>query len=353
MSRLAPPEALVIRAPDDMHVHLREGAALAGYAADAARQFARILVMPNTHPPVWSPGDLAAYREGIAAAAPGLDLVMTFKVRAGMDAATVRALRDSGARAGKLYPQGATTNSGDGLASVDAAYPVFEAMEECGLALCIHGEEPSAPALEREEAFLPEVEGILRRFPRLKVVLEHVSSAAGIAFVREASGNLAATVTVHHLLYTTEDLLGGKLDVHLFCRPLLKGARDRAAIQEAVLAGDRRLFFGSDSAPHPLADKQSGAAGVYSMPVSLPLLAAFFVDHDAAGRLEDFVSRFGAEFYGLPLNEGRVRILRRAWRVPDELHGVVPLAAGRELQWRVEEDPASLTGPHYVDRREP
>jgi len=332
-------ERIIIRRPDDMHVHLREGAALAHYAADAAEVFGRILVMPNTDPPVLSAGDLTSYRAQIAQAAPGLDTIMTFKIRGGTPASAIRKLKEVGAAAGKLYPRGATTNSEDGISEIEGAYPVFEAMEELGISLCIHGEEPTAPALEREQAFLPRLEAIVRRFPRLKIVLEHVSSRAGVEMVLGSPPNVAATVTVHHLLYTTEELLGGRLNPHLFCRPLIKGEEDRKAIQTAVLDGNRRIFFGSDSAPHLRSDKERGAAGVYSMPVSLPLLAEFFVAHDAADRLEDFVARYGAEFYGLPLNEGTVTLRRKSFTVPEELHGVVPLAAGRELPWSIEAKP--------------
>jgi len=334
---------LALRRPDDMHVHLRQGPELAGYVQDLAGPFARALVMPNTIPPITTPEELAGYRASILeAAAPGgrglgLTPLMTFKIRPGMDRERIRALKRAGAVAGKYYPQGVTTNSEDGIAASETVRETIAAMEAEGLVLCLHGEEPGAEALERERAFLPRLAELAESFPSLRIVLEHVSSAPGIEAVRALPDRVAATVTVHHLLYTLDDLLGGGLDPHLFCKPVVKSASDREAIQRVVLEGNRRFFFGSDSAPHLRKAKEGSraAAGVYSMPVSLPLLAAFFDERDSLGLLEPFVSRFGAEFYGLPLNEGSLRLQREAWRVPEVVHGVVPLAAGRELSWRV------------------
>ncbi|HUX21223.1 MAG TPA: dihydroorotase [Spirochaetia bacterium] len=329
------PREIVIRRPDDLHVHLRDGEAVSGYARDAARHFARILVMPNTSPPIVTTDDLVAYRARIEQAAPKLTPLMTFKIMQGATAESIRDLKSAGAVAGKLYPRGATTNSEDGLSDIGGALPIFEVMEEVGLVLCIHGENPAAPVLEREAAFLPTFFEIISRFPRLKVVLEHVSSEAGVQAVREAPERVAATITVHHLLFTLDDLLGNRLRPHLFCKPVIKPERDRAAIERVVLEGHPRFFYGSDSAPHLRSEKESdsGSAGVYSIPVSLSLLAEFFVDRGAVGRFEPFVSELGARFYGLPLNEGTITIRRESWRVPEELHGVVPLLAGTELDW--------------------
>ncbi len=333
------PQQILIRRPDDLHVHLRDGDAAAGYARDAAKHFARILVMPNTTPPVVTAEDLTAYRDQIRAAAPGLGLLMTFKIMQDASPDSIPALKAAGAAAGKLYPRGATTNSEDGLSDIEGVLPLFEVMEEEGLVLCIHGEDPTAPALEREESFLPTLFEIVRRFPRLKVVLEHVSSAAGVEAVVDLPETVAATVTVHHLLYTLDDLLGGHLHPHLFCKPILKPERDREAIERVVLEGNPRFFFGSDSAPHLRSEKESasGSAGVYTMPVALSLLADFFVERGALERFEPFVSELGARFYGLPLNEGRLAIRRESWRVPDEYRGVVPLHAGIELEWLPDE----------------
>jgi len=332
-----------LRRPDDMHVHLRQGQELAGYTEDLASSFARALVMPNTIPPITTPEELVRYRAAILqAAAPGgrglgLTPLMTFKIQPGMDRERVRALKAAGAIAGKYYPQGVTTNSEDGIAESETVMETIAAMEAEGLVLCLHGEEPGAEALDRERAFLPRLIQFAEGFPNLRIVLEHVSSASGVEAVRALPDRVAATVTVHHLLYTLDDLLGGGLDPHLFCKPVVKSARDREAIQRVVLDANARFFFGSDSAPHPRSAKEGGrgAAGVYSMPVSLPLLAAFFDERGCLELLEPFVSRFGAEFYGLPPNEGTIVLRREAWGVPEVIHGVVPLAAGRELAWRV------------------
>lgn len=329
---------ITLRRPDDMHVHLRQGPELAGYAQDLASSFARALVMPNTIPPITTPEGLAGYRTAILkAAGGGFVPLMTFKIQPGMDRERVRALKSAGAVAGKYYPQGVTTNSEDGIAESETVMETIAAMEAEGLVLCLHGEEPGAEALDRERAFLPRLIQFAERFPGLRIVLEHVSSAPGVEAVLALPDRVAATVTVHHLLYTLDDLFGGGLDPHLFCKPVVKGARDRKAIQQVVLEANRRFFFGSDSAPHPRAAKEGPrvAAGVYSMPASLSLLAGFFDESGRLDLLEPFVSRFGAEFYGLPLNEGRLELRREAWQVPEVAHGVVPLAAGRELPWRV------------------
>lgn len=346
-----------IRLPDDFHVHLRQGPALAAYARDHAACFGRALVMPNTLPPVRDAAGLRAYAAEIAAAAapvrPDYRALMSFKLLppeaegAAVVADRVSDLAAAGAVAGKLYPAGVTTNSADGVSDMAELYPAFEAMQDRGLVLCVHGEDPDAFCLDREEAFLPRLDAVVRDFPRLRVVLEHVSTAAAVAWVRSRPDRVAATVTVQHLLHSLDDMLGGHLRPHLFCKPLLKRPGDRQAIQAAVLAGDRKFFFGSDSAPHAKVAKECdcGAAGVYSATVALPLLAGFF---DAAGKLpllDDFTGRHGAEFYGLEPARGECALVKKSWRVPPALHageagfdggGVVPLAAGQELAWAVE-----------------
>lgn len=332
--------------PDDFHLHLRQGEPLGAYARREALAFGRALVMPNTVPPIASAASVEAYRASIlSAAAPGaFEPLMSFKLLPGMGAKTVIECAAAGALAGKYYPAGATTNSGDGLASPDQAAEALAAMEEAGLVLCVHGEDPAAPVLEREEAFLPTMEHILARYPKLKVVLEHVSTKAALDFVRAASrdagvrdGRLAATVTAHHLLCTLDDLMGGPLRPVLHCKPPLRPAADRDALREAVLSGEPFLFFGSDSAPHPAAAKRGGAApaGVYSSPVALPALAGLF---DGAGRLDalsDFVAGRGAAFYGLPPPSGSVELVEEDWTVPEELDGCLAFLGGTTLHWKL------------------
>ena len=326
--------------PDDFHVHLRSGPAMAAYARREAAAFGRALVMPNTLPPLADASGIAAYREGVLAATAGgprLEPLMTFKLLPGMDAAAVKACARAGAVAGKYYPAGATTNSADGIRSPLEMEEALAAMEEEGLVLSIHGEDPSAPALEREDRFLPVVETLLARYPRLRIVLEHLSGARALAFVLSGSDRLAGTVTAHHLLFTLDDLLGEGLDPHLYCKPLVKTDRDRAALREAAFRGNRKLFFGSDSAPHPRAAKESrrAPAGIYSAPVALPALAALFSDSGAVAALRPFLCENGAAFYGLPPATGSLTLIEEPWTVPEELDGSVPLLAGKTLTWRI------------------
>jgi len=328
--------SIVIRTPDDMHVHLRQGRALAKYARRTAASFARALVMPNLLPPVATPQVLTAYRDLIRRSAPGFEPLMTFKLLPGMTAELVASLKESGAVAGKYYPEGVTTNAEDGIRNVNELYPILEVMEELGLVLCIHGEDPAAPVLERERRFLPQFGEMARRFPRLKMVLEHVSTKEAVDLVRALPGTIAATVTVHHLLFTLEDMMASGLHPELYCKPVVKTEADREAIREAVLEGNPKFFFGSDSAPHPAAAKTASpaAAGVYSAPVAVPLLLEFFETRRRLGSLEGFISRFGARFYGLPILEGTAEWVKAPWKVPRVLDGAIPLCAGRELSWQ-------------------
>jgi dihydroorotase len=268
---------------------------------------------------------------------------MTIKIVPSTTPATIREAKAAGVVAGKLYPEGVTTNSSDGVRDFMELADVFGAMAEAGLVLCLHGETPDAFCLDREEAFLAEVlPTIAASFPGLRIVLEHVSTAAAVEWVRgqapAGAHDVAATITVHHLLLTLDDVVGGMLAPHHFCKPVAKRPADRAAIVAAAVSGDPRFFLGTDSAPHLRAAKEAahGCAGVFTAPVALPLLAARFDEHDALDRLEAFCSGHGARFYGLPGNEGTVQLVREPWTVPADCAGVVPLAAGTTLPWRVE-----------------
>jgi dihydroorotase len=327
-----------LRVPDDFHIHLRQGEALADYASDIAQTFARGIAMPNLVPPIVSPTDVETYASAIRSAAPNFTPLMTFKVLPRIQPSSVAELQAAGAVAGKLYPVGVTTNAEDGVSDPRQVYGLFEAMQESELLLLIHGEKPGTFSLDREAAFVPELRDIVRNFPRLRVVLEHVSSAAAVEAVKELPDTVAATITVHHLYLTLDDVVGGSLQPHHFCKPIAKRPSDRSGLLEAALSGNPKFFFGSDSAPHRREDKEcaDGCAGIYTAPVAYPLLAELFLEHADERKLEDFTSRFGAEFYGLPLNEGRVRLSERRWRVPLEYHGVVPFRAGAELEWQAE-----------------
>lgn len=331
-------DKLVLRQPDDFHVHLRQGHACGDFARDALKAgFRRVLVMPNTLPPVADARGVTSYKRQIEVAATGLEALMTFKLLPHLQKETLVEMKAAGAIAGKLYPEGVTTHSEDGFSKVEDAFGLFEAMEELGLVLCIHGEEPTAFSLDREKAFLPHLKAIRSRFPKLKIVLEHASTAAGLDAVREAGSQVAATITIHHMLYTLDFLLGGALNPHLFCKPLLKRPEDRKALQEAVLSGSPQFFYGSDSAPHTKENKEASlcSAGIYTMPVGLCLLADFFESHQSLDKMEAFTSRYGAEFYGLPLNAKTITLEKSPWTVSKLYHGVVPLKAGETLEWRL------------------
>jgi len=310
---------------------------MAAYAREHAASFGRALVMPNTVPPVDSAAEIAAYRAEIAAAAPGLEALMCFKLVPGMGPDRVLECARAGAVAGKYYPAGSTTQSADGVRDPAEIRDELRAMEEAGLVLCVHAEDPLAPALERESAFLPTLDRILSDYPSLRMVMEHVSSEAGLDFVLGGPERLGATITAHHLLFTIDDVMGGAMNPHLHCKPVIKSAQDRDALRDAVFRGERRIFFGSDSAPHPRSAKEGGAAasGVYSSPTALCALASLF---DEAGRLEaleSFVAGRGAAFYGIGPPSGRIELEESPWIVPAESGGAVPMLAGRELRWRI------------------
>lgn len=333
-------DELSLPRPDDFHAHFRQGAAMALYVAREAASFGRAVAMPNTLPPVADAAGIAGYRRMLEAAAPrGLDFqpLMTFKLLPGMNASTVRACAAAGAIAGKYYPAGATTNAADGPRNPDEVAAALDAMEAAGLVLSIHGEAPDAPAFDREARFLDTVASIMDRWPRLKIVLEHLSSAAAADFVASGPDRLAGTITAHHLLYTADDFLGGGLNPHLFCKPIIKFADDRDALRKAAFSGSPKFFFGSDTAPHPRAAKESGSApgGIYSAPTAVPALAGLFERFGALPALGGFIAGFGAGFYGLEPPRGMLRLRREAWRVPEEIDGAVPMCAGTVLEWRL------------------
>ncbi|HET6724755.1 MAG TPA: dihydroorotase [Gammaproteobacteria bacterium] len=336
--------------PDDFHLHLRDGAAMADVLAHSARQFARAVVMPNLKPPVRTTGEALAYRDRIQAALPReshFQPLMTLYLTEATTADEIARARDSGAIIGvKLYPAGATTNADDGVVDLAQARTALEAMQQEDLPLLIHGEvtDSTIDVFDREAVFVDRVLEPLRRdFPALRMVLEHVTTQHAVEYVQAAERGLAATITPQHLLYNRNALFAGGLQPHYYCLPLLKLESDRQALIAAATGGDRRFFLGTDSAPHPRCAKEAacGCAGIYSAHAALELYAEVFEQAGALDRLADFASRNGADFYGLPRNEGTVRLIKQALPIPasypfgnDE---VIPLRAGDTLTWRLTE----------------
>lgn len=344
-------ETLTLTRPDDWHVHLRDGAALRDTVAATARQFARAIVMPNLKPPVTTTAAAAAYRQrllaALAEAAPGLafEPLMTLYLTDNTAAAEIRRARDSGfVHAVKYYPAGATTNADSGVTALERVYPVLEAMADCGLPLLLHGEvtDSTVDIFDREKAFIDrELTAILQRFPTLKVVLEHITTADAVAFVQAAPATVAATLTPHHLLYNRNHLLAGGIRPHYYCLPVLKRSTHQQALVAAATSGNPKFFLGTDSAPHSRHSKESacGCAGIYSAPIALALYAEVFAAAGVLDRLEAFASFFGADFYGLPRNRTQVTLVRRPTAVPATLpmgdERLVPLRAGETVDWQL------------------
>ena len=336
-------DRFVMPMPDDFHAHLRQGEPLMQYARQHVGQFGRVLLMPNTVPPVSNARQLTEYRADVERALAAMPVaerfepLFTFKILPSMLTAEVESFARAGAIAGKYYPSGSTTNAADGPRSFDDVDEVLSAIEESGLVLCIHSENPEAPVFERERAFLPQVEWLLARHPHLRIVLEHLSDAESVRFVEQGPDNLAATITAHHLLFTVDDMIGDSMNPHLYCRPVLKFARDREALRSAVLSGSKKFFFGSDSAPHPREKKEctAAASGVYSAPAALPALVELFDSLGSLDALIPFMAEHGAAFYGLAAPSRTITLERAPWQVPRLIDGVVPMCAGKTLTWRI------------------
>jgi dihydroorotase len=343
------PDRITLTAPDDFHLHLRDGAMLAGVLPDSAASFARALVMPNLVPPVVTGADAAAYRDRIMAALPpgaAFQPLMTLYLREETDPADlVRACRAGLVTAVKLYPAGATTNSHAGVRDIERVRPVLEAMAEAGVPLCVHGEvtDPEVDIFDREAAFIDRVlKPIRKKVPDLKVVMEHVTTQEAVDFVRDQPRGVAATITVHHLVINRNAMFQGGFRPHYYCLPVAKRERHRIALVQAAISGDPRFFLGTDSAPHadPAKIAACGCAGIYTAPVALPCLAEIFGAASKLKKLEGFTSLNGARFYGLPVNPGRVTLVRGArWTPPAQvMTGAGPVTVfdpGFPLHWRL------------------
>jgi dihydroorotase len=303
-----------------------------------ARHFSRALVMPNV-PAIHTGEEAMAYKQRIEdAAGTECEWLMSIKLRHSTMPEDIRRARELGVISSKIYPTGATTGSHDGIEDVTRLSPVLDAMQEVGMVLCIHAEDPHRFVLDREEAYLDRVAWIVRNFPGLKVIIEHVTTEAAVKFVCNASVNVAGTITAHHLINTLDDLIGDGIRPHLYCKPVPKRPEDCfALIAAAIHQKGGRFFLGTDSAAHRREDKESacGCAGVFSAPVALSVLAEVF--WGAPREFQAFISESGADFYGLPRNEGTITLERREWTVPEVIGGVVPLWAGRVARWRVKD----------------
>jgi len=340
-------ETITLTRPDDWHLHLRDGAAMASVVGHSARQFGRAIIMPNLRPPVVRVEQAVAYRERILAALPdGADFepLMTLYLTDATPPSEMRAAREAGVVALKYYPAGATTNSDAGVTDLRKTYATLEAAEREGLVLLVHGEvtDPAIDIFDREAVFIERHLGPLRRdFAGLRIVLEHVTTKEGAHYVAEAGDRTAATITAHHLLYNRNALFSGGMRPHYYCLPVLKRESHRQALVTAATSTGGRFFLGTDSAPHASALKEhaSGCAGCYTALSALELYAEAFEAAGALDRLEAFASFNGADFYGLPRNRGTVTLRREAWTLPESLRfgeaELKPLRGGETLAWRL------------------
>lgn len=336
--------------PDDWHLHLRDGAMLRLVAPLSALHFRRALVMPNLNPPITTVEQALAYRKRILEAIPEgspfepyLTLYLTETTR---PEEVQKAAREPYILGFKLYPAGATTHSESGVRSIKKLYPLFEVMEREDVVLQIHGEvvDPEVDIFDREARFIErKLQPLVECFPNLRIVLEHLSTREGVEFVQARGPQVAATITAHHLRFNRNWMLTGGIRPHFYCLPVLKRETHRQALVEAATSGSPKFFFGSDSAPHPQEKKECacGCAGCFTAPIALALLAELFEEVERLERLEDFVSRFGAEFYRLPLNREQITLMKQPWRVPERYGEAVPLLAGEPLSWSISSSRAS------------
>ena len=335
-------QSLTIRRPDDWHVHFRDGAMLAAVAPHTARQFARAIVMPNLTPPVTDVEAAKAYRARITGARDGAEFtpLMTCYLTDGTDPAEIeRGYAEGVFAACKLYPAHATTNSAHGVTDIRALTGVLDTLQRIGMPLLIHGEvtDKSIDIFDREAVFVERVlTPLVRDYPGLKIVLEHITTAEAAAFVAEADHPIAATITPQHLLINRNALFDGGLRPHAYCLPVLKREKHRLAVRQAAVSGSPRFFLGTDSAPHVVGAKESGCgcAGIFNAPFALEAYLSVFDAEGALAHFEGFASEHGARFYGLPLNEGTVTLVREDVVVPDRIGEVVPFLAGTTLGWR-------------------
>ena len=333
-------QTLTIRKPDDWHVHLRDGEMLQRVAPYTARQFARAIVMPNLVPPITALEAARDYRRRILEVTqPGFTPLMTCYLTDDISPDEVARGHEQGVWiAAKLYPQGATTNSASGVTNIRKIYKVLERMQRIGMVLCVHGEvtDPETDVFDREKVFIATVLlPLVRDFPELKIVLEHITTKEAVDFVHYGE-RLAATITPQHLVINRNALFSGGLRPHSYCLPVAKREEHRLAVRKAATSGWPNLFLGTDSAPHVRTAKESacGCAGIFNAPFALESYVSVFDEEAALDNFEAFASLNGPRFYGLPVNEETVRLERATFEVPAEVEGLVPFHAGETLKWR-------------------
>ena len=341
-------DKIEITRPDDWHAHFRDGLVLSETVTASAQVFGRSVAMPNLTPPIVNAEMALAYRQRILEERPaGSEFlpVVTLYLTNATTPEEIRQAKTSGVLAAKLYPAGATTNSSQGVNDITKMEPVFEAMAECQMLLLIHGEvtDREIDIFDREKVFIERhMQQIVERYPNLKIVFEHITTADAAVFVEEGPENLAATVTPQHLLLNRNDLLSGGIRPHYYCLPILKRNTHQLKLREVVASGSHKFFLGTDSAPHMKHDKESscGCAGCYSAPAAICLYAQVFEELGCLDKLEGFASHYGADFYGLPRNTEKLTLVKESWQVPDEIqigtgNSIVPFWAGNPILWRV------------------
>lgn len=340
---------LTIRTPDDWHLHFRDGDMLSETVPATARCFQRAIVMPNLVPPVVNAEMAMAYKARILDARPAgssFEPLMTLYLTNATSGQDIIDATAAGVVAAKLYPAGATTNSAAAVTDLEAIYPLFEVMAEQGMPLLVHGEvtDHHVDIFDREKEFIDQkMSKIVERFPQLKIVFEHITTADAAHFVQDASDNVAATITPQHLLLNRNDLLVGGVRPHNFCLPVLKRNTHQAVLRQMVQSGSPKFFLGTDSAPHAKEAKENacGCAGCYSAWSAIELYAHVFEELGALDKLEGFASHYGADFYGLPRNEGTITLVREEWTLPEEItlpdgRPIVPFFAGQKISWKLQ-----------------
>ena len=341
---------LTFTRPDDWHLHVRDGKQMQDVLADTTRQFARAIIMPNLRPPIVTVEMAAAYRARILAALPKtlqrhFEPLMTLYLTDNTSPAEIRRAKENGiVHAVKLYPAGATTNSDAGVTDLAKCFKTLESMEQLGMPLLVHGEvtDPDIDVFDRESVFIDRVlQPLIQRFPGLRIVFEHITTCEAVEFVRAASENVAATITVHHLLLNRNALFSGGIRPHHYCLPVLKRETHRLSLIGAATSGHPKFFLGTDSAPHPVSGKESacGCAGIYTAHAAIELYAEVFEQAGTLDKLEAFASFHGADFYRLPRNTDRITLKKESWTMPEQLkfgeESLVPLRAGERVSWKI------------------